>query len=313
MAGELSMDCPGTCRQHALSWCHGMEPEGDPLDLLTGVAGNLGGSLRNGLTSLCDTPGVYLPADYAILDPYTRGLSSLYYFSAGFGPGDDTGLVAPIIRWAMASELSSQFDQSSKPQTYDTGSRFAPWAGPALDSVLSTRGQADRPVRRSKFCSLEAYVRERMADGFWYAAYSAADAAAADDWYLSRNSAALHEYAIDSVCAFDTFSHPRALREDALYGASDYDRDTVRGLHQPLPDAYQDVLFNSAYIALASYVWGANAHLDLMQGQISRPPPTNHWYAGVWHDALFGRSVVTHVLPVVGRSAVAPNVITNTG
>ncbi|KXG50364.1 uncharacterized protein PGRI_068550 [Penicillium griseofulvum] len=289
---EISLDCPGRCRQQATAWCQGMGAEDTSLDLLADVTGELRGSFRNDLTSLCNTPGVYLPPGYATLDPYTKGIASLYYFAVSFGPGEDSGLIAPIISWCMVSELASQFSQSNVNQNTESAHLcFAPLAGPALNSVLATRAQANRPVRRSVFPTLDAYIRERMADGFWYAAYAAADAAAADSWYLSRESVPTHKYATDSVCAFDTFSHSRALIEDALYDATDYRRETETGVPPPSPDAYQEVLFSSGYIALASQVWGAPVHLDLMQRQAVHRTLTTHWYAGVWHDALFASTL----------------------
>ncbi|OJZ92475.1 hypothetical protein ASPFODRAFT_56066 [Aspergillus luchuensis CBS 106.47] len=123
----------------------------------------------------------------------------------------------------------------------------------------------NRPVRQTKLPSFEAYLRERLADGFWYAMKAAVSSPDADRLYLTRYSTGIHEYAIDSACAFDTLGHARALQEDALYGAC----------------------------TLASYVWGANAHLDLLRGQVnqtSATPLPEHWYARVWHDALFGQS-----------------------
>lgn len=124
--------------------------------------------------------------------------------------------------------------------------------------------------------------------------FAAANTTMADNWYLFRESLGLHEYAIDSVCAFDVFTHPRALKEDALYGAGDYKRkyrNLAHGIRPSPLDAYQEVIFGSAYAALASFVWGSKVHWDLLRGQHSQPPLTDHWYGRVWHDALLGWSI----------------------
>jgi hypothetical protein len=149
-------------------------------------------------------------------------------------------------------------------------------------------------VRRSLALSLDAYVRERLVEGASLAMFAAANTTMADNWYLFRESLGLHEYAIDSVCAFDVFTHPRALKEDALYGAGDYKRkyrNLAHGIRPSPLDAYQEVIFGSAYAALASFVWGSKVHWDLLRGQHSQPPLTDHWYGRVWHDALLGWSI----------------------
>ncbi|PYH36822.1 uncharacterized protein BO87DRAFT_395063 [Aspergillus neoniger CBS 115656] len=160
-------------------------------------------------------------------------------------------------------------------------------------SVMTGPGQAtDRPVRQTKLPSFEAYLRERLADGFWYAMKAAVSSPDADRLYLTRYSTGIHEYAIDPACAFDTLGHARALQEDALYGACSYDRQPLDQLPDSRSDSYDDIIYAAGYLSLASYVWGANAHLDLLRGQVnqtSATPPPEHWYARVWHDALFGQ------------------------
>ncbi|GLB15209.1 hypothetical protein AtubIFM61612_005022 [Aspergillus tubingensis] len=115
----------------------------------------------------------------------------------------------------------------------------------------------------------------------------------ADRLYLTRYSTGIYEYAIDSACAFDTMGHARALQEDALYGACSYDRQPLDQLPDSRSDSYDDIIYAAGYLSLASYVWGANAHLDLLRGQVnqtSATPLSGNWYARVWHDALFGQS-----------------------
>lgn len=289
----LAMDCPGPCRQRTLKWCHGMMPN-KAFDMLSGVEGGLDSSFRKGLTSLCDSPGVQLPTGYEDLRSYVKGIATFYACSVMTGPGQATGLAAPILRWSMINELQSQFDQEAVGGIYYCSSKpFAPWAGPALNSVLLTRARKDRPVRQTKLPSFEAYLRERLADGFWYAMKAAVSSPDADRLYLTRYSTGIHEYAIDSACAFDTLGHARALQEDALYGACSYDRQPLDQLPDSRPDSYDDIIYAAGYLSLASYVWGANAHLDLLRGQVDQDPATHlpeHWYARVWHDALFGQS-----------------------
>ncbi|GAT27228.1 hypothetical protein RIB2604_02109160 [Aspergillus luchuensis] len=115
----------------------------------------------------------------------------------------------------------------------------------------------------------------------------------ADRLYLTRYATGIHEYAIDSACAFDTLGHARALQEDALSGVCSYDRQPLDQLPYSRSDSYDDIIYAAGYLALASYMWGANAHLDLLRGQVnqtSATPLPEHWYAPVWHDALFGQS-----------------------
>ncbi|GAA83520.1 hypothetical protein AKAW_01635 [Aspergillus luchuensis IFO 4308] len=161
-------------------------------------------------------------------------------------------------------------------------------------SVMTGPGQTtDRPVRQTKLPSFEAYLRERLADGFWYAMKAAVRSPDADRLYLTRYATGIHEYAIDSACAFDTLGHARALQEDALSGVCSYDRQPLDQLPYSRSDSYDDIIYAAGYLALASYMWGANAHLDLLRGQVnqtSATPLPEHWYAPVWHDALFGQS-----------------------
>ncbi|PWY85170.1 hypothetical protein BO83DRAFT_442602 [Aspergillus eucalypticola CBS 122712] len=165
-------------------------------------------------------------------------------------------------------------------------------AGPARNSVLLKEARKDRPVRQTKLPSFEAYLRERLADGFWYA-MKAAVSSPDDDRLCLTHSTGIHEYAIDSACAFNTLGHARALQEDSLYGACSYDRQPFDQLPDSRSDSYDDIIFAAGYLSLESYVWGANAHLDLLRGQVnqtSATPLPEHWYARVWHDALFGQS-----------------------
>ncbi|GKZ35129.1 hypothetical protein AbraIFM66950_005679 [Aspergillus brasiliensis] len=261
---------------------------------VTGVEGDLNSSFRKGLTSLCDSPGVQFPPGYEDLGPYIKGIATFYASSIMTGPGQATGLAAPILRWSMINELQSQFDQEAVGGTYDCSSKpFASWAGPAFNSVLLTRARKDRPVRQANFPSFEAYLRERLADGFWYAMKAAVSAPDADRQYLTRYSTGINEYVVDSVYAFDTLGYARALQEDALYGACSYDRQPLDQLPDSRPDSYDEITYAAGYLSLASYVWGANAHLDLLRGQVdqeSTTPLLECWCVRVWHDALFGQS-----------------------
>ncbi|RAK91619.1 hypothetical protein BO79DRAFT_279857 [Aspergillus costaricaensis CBS 115574] len=237
---DLAVECLGPCRQRTLKWCHGMMPN-KALDILAGVEGDLKSSFRKGLTSLCNSSEVHLPPGYEDLSPYVKGIATFHASAVMTGPGQATGLSAPIVRWCMINELQSQFDQTAAGNVYDCSSvPFASWAGPALNSVLSTRARKDRPVRQTKFPSFEAH-----------------------------------------------------MFEDALYGACSYDRQPLEQLADSRPDAFDEISYSAGYTALASFVWGANAHLDLLRGQVDQDPATHlpeHWYARVWHDALFGES-----------------------
>ncbi|BCS02768.1 uncharacterized protein AKAW2_61032A [Aspergillus luchuensis] len=103
-----------------------------PLEMLAGVTGDLDSSLRQDMTNLCDSPDVNLPPDYGPVDPYSKGLTMLYCFKAGAGPGESTGLAAPINRWCMINELQSQTDQNMAGKRYEsTRTEFVSWAGPA--------------------------------------------------------------------------------------------------------------------------------------------------------------------------------------
>ncbi|RAH59052.1 hypothetical protein BO85DRAFT_458247 [Aspergillus piperis CBS 112811] len=80
--------------------------------MLAGVTGDLDSSLHQDMTNLCDSPDVNFPPDYGPLDPHSKGLATLYCFIAGAGPGESTGLAAPINCWCMINELQSQTDQN---------------------------------------------------------------------------------------------------------------------------------------------------------------------------------------------------------
>ncbi|OJJ74902.1 hypothetical protein ASPBRDRAFT_193591 [Aspergillus brasiliensis CBS 101740] len=154
---------------------------------VAGVEGDLNSSFRKGLTSLCDSPGVQFPPGYEDLGPYIKGMATFYVSSIMKGPGQATGLPGPILRWSMINELQSQSDQEAVGGTYDCCSKpFASWAGPALNSVLLTRARKDRPVQQTKFPSFEAYLCERLADGFWYATKAAVSSQDANREYLTR-------------------------------------------------------------------------------------------------------------------------------
>ncbi|RAH62086.1 hypothetical protein BO85DRAFT_501748 [Aspergillus piperis CBS 112811] len=173
-------------------------------------------------------------------------------------------------------------------------------------SVMTGPGQAtDRPVRQTKGASFEAYLRERLADGFWYPMKAAVRSPDADRLYLTRYSTEIHEYAIDSACAFDTLGHARALQEDALYGVCSYDRQPLNQLPDSRSDSYDDIIYAAGYLALASYVWGANAHLDLLRGQVnqtSATPLPEHWHPRIWHDTLFRQSTTRELYKLTART-----------
>ncbi|KAE8154296.1 hypothetical protein BDV25DRAFT_172355 [Aspergillus avenaceus] len=164
-----------------------------------------------------------------------------------------------------------------------------------------------RPVRKVMYPSLDAYVRERLADGYWMALDAGVDSPTADDFYFNIDSVTLKEYAIDTVCAFDTFTHERALKEDALYGACDYERNREHEPQTSPPSAYQDIIYSAGYVGLSSFVWGAKVHLDVLRGQAthSPSPPPDHWYARVWHDALLGQSTpgVLYQCTIAGKTS----------
>ncbi|OJI86906.1 hypothetical protein ASPTUDRAFT_64263 [Aspergillus tubingensis CBS 134.48] len=251
---------PGAMPRRTFKWCHGMMPD-KAFNILAGVEGDLKSSFRK---------EVYLPPGYEDLSPYIKGIVTFYASAVMTGPGQATGLSALIFRaFCILGRPCSQQCSLNK--------------GPQRPACL---------IDEVPFI-FEAYVRERLTDGFWFAMKAVVSSPDADRLYLTRYSTGIHEYAVDSACVFDTMGHARAVQEDALYGACSYDHQPLEHLADSRPDAFDEISYSAGYMALALYVWGANAHLDLLRGQVDQDPATHlpeHWYARVWHDALFGES-----------------------
>lgn len=80
-----------------------------------------------------------------------------------------------------------------------------------------------------------------------------------------------------------------------MYGACNYDRQPLDQLPDSKSDSYDDIIYAARYLSLASYMWGANAHLDLLRRQADQKsvnPLSEHSYARVWHNALFKQSAL---------------------